>query len=63
MYIADGINPILTFNIAPSNDEYYDKYGDDIDKFKAYPKVIFSKPIFKSYIEGHLKSGLVAYSY
>lgn len=63
LYIADGINPILTFNIAPSNDWYYDKYGDDIDKFKAYPKVIFSKPIFKSYIEGHLKSGLVAYSY
>ena len=63
LYIADGINPILSFNIAPSNDEYYDKYGDDIDKFKAYPKVIFNKPIFKSYIEGHLKSGLVAYSY
>lgn len=63
LYIADGVNPILTFNISPSNDEYYDKYGDDLNKFKAYPKTIFKKPIFKQYIEGHLKSGLVAYSY
>ena len=62
LYIADGVNPILVFNIAPSNESYVDS-NTDISKYKSYPKVIFKKPEFKGYIQGNLKASLVAYSY
>nr|DAH29900.1 MAG TPA: stabilization protein [Caudoviricetes sp.] len=62
LYIADGINPILVFNIAPSNESYIDS-NMDIDKYKSYPKVLFSRPIFKGYISGNMKTSIVSYSY
>nr|DAJ75975.1 MAG TPA: stabilization protein [Crassvirales sp.] len=62
LYIADGINPILVFNIAPSNEKYID-VNNDIDKYKSYPKVLFSRPIFKGYISGNMKTSIVSYSY
>ena len=62
LYIADGINPILVFNIAPSNESYIDS-NMDIDKYKSYPKVLFSRPIFKGYISGNMKVSIVSYSY
>lgn len=62
LYIADGVNPILVFNIAPSNEKYID-VNNDIDKYKSYPKVLFSRPTFKGYISGNMKTSIVSYSY
>lgn len=62
LYIADGVNPILVFNIAPSNQDYIDK-NNQIDKYKSYPKVLFNKPKFYGYIDGNLKASMVCYSY
>ena len=62
LYIADGVNPILVFNIAPSNQDYIDK-NNQIDKYKSYPKVLFNKPKFQGYIDGNLKTSVVCYSY
>lgn len=62
LYIADGINPIMVFNIAPSNENYIDN-NSDVSKYKSYPKVIFSKPKFLDYINGNLKASIVSYSY
>lgn len=57
LYIATKFNPILVLNITKNYTDY------TIDDVSSYPKVQFSKPIFKKYITGALKPGLASYSY
>lgn len=56
LYLADGKNPLMVFNIMKDN-------GSDINAVTSYPSVTFKKPIFCGLINGMLKAGLVEYSY
>lgn len=56
LYLADGKNPLMVFNIMKDN-------GSDINAVTSYPSVTFKKPIFCGLISGMLKAGLVEYSY
>ena len=56
LYLADGKNPLMVFNIMKDN-------GSDINAVTSYPSVTFKKPVFCGLINGTLKAGLVEYSY
>lgn len=71
LYIADSQNPIITLNIAESNDNAYKNSLDydnmpdynPIEDVIAYPKITFTPFEFDAVIGGNLKPALVQYSY
>lgn len=71
LYIADSQNPIITLNIAESNDNAYKNSLDydnmpdynPIEDVIAYPKITFTPFEFDAIIAGNLKPALVQYSY
>ncbi len=58
LYMATSFNPMIVINIT----EDYDAERN-IDTQSSYPSVMFKKPVFKEYITGMMKPGLVSYSY
>lgn len=62
MYIADGINPIRGFNVAPTNDTFNQSLIDD-SSASIYPSVTFDKISFLGLGGGSIPSGVVQYGY
>jgi hypothetical protein len=56
--MATSFNPMIVINITDDYDE-----ERNIDTQSSYPSIMFKKPVFKEYITGMMKPGLVSYSY
>lgn len=62
MYIADGENPIRSFNVAPTNDTFNQGLLND-SSASIYPSVTFDKVSFLGLGSGNLPAGCVQYGY
>ena len=58
LYMATSFNPMIVINITDDYDE-----ERNIDTQSSYPSIMFKKPVFKEYITGMVKPGLISYSY
>lgn len=62
LYVADGINPIRVWNIAPAQDSFNQGLTTDAS-LSIYPSVTFDRPEFLGFGKGVLASGTYQFGY
>lgn len=62
VYIADGINPVLSINIGHVYDNNFVP-STDYNSITSNPTVTFERIWFKGFVDGSLPAGVIEYSY